>query len=277
MFKEDDCDIDNLDKLSEETLINIFSFLPPVNLGRLALVSHSMRRLSEDDALWKRHCRYQNSLRQEEKRFKARYLKEQTRPEFKTDGMATIARYVVTGSLTSRKFLLMKKYVNDTFTTSLSGIDFFSTRFKSQDGNNLRIQLWDIVAELEQKNAYSTMASTYYKTACCYLIVIDLEKGSLEEAKSTLNNAYKRCTNAAVFALIGTYENKDTIQISSENFTRFAQSENISHYSVDINDKVQIDNVFKIINEVVISEFRLFQTKNESFSENNTEVKTISI
>ncbi len=147
------------------------------------------------------------------------------------------------GKTTFFKHIQCKYNDNNNFQSTV-GIDF-SVFHKINNDTHIKINLWDTAGQ----EKYKSLIKTYFRDACGYILMFDLNNmSSFESVKGWLNDIEhtNTCNHSHPILLIGNKKDLE-IKVDATYIEHLVEYKNIIYTEVSLKEQENVDVIFKLL------------------------------
>jgi len=156
-------------------------------------------------------------------------------------------KVLVVGNSMVGKSVLMYRFVDDTYDTSLTttiGIDF-KIKTIDLDGKRIKLQIWDTAGQ----DRYKTLTHNYYRGAHGVMLVYDItDKKSFEDVKTWIRSIDQNCDTSVQKILLGNKcDLEDQRVVSKESGQQFAINYGLKFLETSSKESINVEEAFTTI------------------------------
>jgi len=156
-------------------------------------------------------------------------------------------KVLVVGNSMVGKSVLMYRFVDDTYDTSLTttiGIDF-KIKTIDLDGKRIKLQIWDTAGQERYKN----LTQNYYRGAHGVMLVYDVtDKQSFEDVKTWIRSIDQNCDTSVQKILLGNKcDLEDQRVVSKESGQQLAINYGLKFLETSSKESINVEEAFTTI------------------------------
>lgn len=166
-------------------------------------------------------------------------------------------KIIIIGDSQVGKTSILKRFVNDIFSTSLRstiGADFGS-KIVNLEGKSINLNIWDTAGQ----ETYRAITNQYYRQAVGTLIVFDVaDKKTFDNIPNWLTDLEKNCDDKRIIKLLIGNKIDLTREVSQEMGEIFAAKNKMAYIETSAFNNTNIETVFLRLTKAIIDSHSSF-------------------